>query len=94
MISEILALESPHVRAHPNVVDLEGICWEVKEGVVLPVLVFPKAELGDLRSLMQSQQGSGLAFDAHVNLCVDIAKGVTVLHDSGRMSWHSILYWD
>src|ERR1700733_6303914 len=94
MISEILALESPHVRAHPNVVDLEGICWEVKNGVVLPVLVFPKAELGDLRSLMQSQQGSGLGFDARVNLCVDIAKGVTALHDSGRMPWHSILYWD
>lgn len=92
MISEILALESPHVRVHPNVVDLEGICWEVKNGIALPVLVFPKAELGDLRSLMQSQQGSGLEFGARVNLCVDIAKGLTALHESGRMSRHSILY--
>jgi hypothetical protein len=92
MISEVLALESPHVRAHPNVVDLEGIYWEVKNGIALPVLVFPKAELGDLRSLMQSQQGSGLEFDARVSLCVDIAKGITALHDSGRMSRRSIPY--
>ena len=85
MIPEISALESLQVRVHPKVVDLEGVCWEIRNRVALPVLVFPKAELGDLRSFMQSSQGSCLEFDARLHLCVDIAKGVSVLHDSGRM---------
>ena len=32
MISEVLALESTHVKVHPNVVDLQGICWEIRNG--------------------------------------------------------------
>ena len=86
MVSEMVALESPRVRLHPNVVDMEGVCWEVRSGVAVPVLVFPRAELGDLRVFMQTQHGLSLDFDARLQLCVGIAKGVATLHDSGRMS--------
>lgn len=83
MISEILALESPQVRLHPNVAHLEGVCWEVKNGFALPVLVFQKAELGDLRAFLQSERSAGLDFDARLQVCLGIAKGVASLHDSG-----------
>src|ERR1700744_4738260 len=30
MVLEMVALESPRVKLHPNVVDMEGVCWEVR----------------------------------------------------------------
>src|ERR1700738_3931184 len=30
LVSELLVLENPLIRCHPNIIDLQGICWEVK----------------------------------------------------------------
>ena len=45
MMSEVLILSQPPIQDHPNIVDLEGICWEVKRWTerAVPVLVFEKA---------------------------------------------------
>ena len=44
-MSEVLILSQPPIQNHPNIVDLEGICWEIKPWTekVAPVLVFEKA---------------------------------------------------
>lgn len=86
VISEVRALQSSQVKIHPNVINLEGICWEVRDGKALPVLVFPKAEYGDLRSFVQSPLGVELGFGARLRLCIDVAQGLMVLHDSGKIS--------
>jgi hypothetical protein len=45
LISEVLILSQPTIRNHPNIVNLEGICWEIKPRTekAVPVLVFEKA---------------------------------------------------
>ena len=45
LISEVLILSQPPIKNHPNIVDLEGICWEIKPWTekAVPVLVFEKA---------------------------------------------------
>ena len=45
MMSEVLILSQPPIQNHPNIVDLEGICWEIKPRTekAVPVLVFEKA---------------------------------------------------
>ena len=48
---ELTVLRQQAVRDHPNIVDLEGICWEVtKNNKIYPVLLFEKGQWGDLSS--------------------------------------------
>lgn len=85
-ISEVRALTMPRVRAHPNVVDLEGVCWEIIGTTAIPVLVFPKAEYGNLRAFMESEPGQSLPLCGRKSLCVDIANALMVLHESGEQT--------
>ena len=59
LISEVYLLTHPSVRNHPNIVDLEAICWEVDFAYqaprILPVLIFQKAPYGDLESFIMLQ---------------------------------------
>jgi hypothetical protein len=88
MISEILALKAPLVTGHPNIINLEGVCWEIENEEALPVLIFPKAAHGNLRAFVESQLGRTLSLDDRITLSVDIAKGIMALHDSGELSYY------
>ena len=46
MMLEVLILSQPPIQNHPNIVDLEGICWEIKPRTekAVPVLIFEKAD--------------------------------------------------
>lgn len=82
-ISEVRALTMPRVRAHPNVVNLEGVCWETLGMMAVPVLVFPKAEYGNLRTFMESGPGQALPLRGRKSMCTDIANALMALHESG-----------
>ncbi len=59
LLAEISILSHPTIRRHPNVVNIEGICWDVTadEGKVWPVLVSEKTGHGDLKRFMTKGAG-------------------------------------
>jgi Protein tyrosine and serine/threonine kinase len=91
LISELCVLRNPSLLAHPNIVDLEGICWEVHTGSedALPVLVLKKAEFGDLDMFLDYGTIEEDSFSVKVGLCVDIANAILALHESSMFlaSW-------
>ncbi|KAG8534311.1 uncharacterized protein KY384_001155 [Bacidia gigantensis] len=53
LISEVLVLGHRSFHSHPNIIHLEGICWEPgQDGDVYPALVFEKTRYGDLWDFM------------------------------------------
>ena len=85
LTAEVAALKSESVRGHPNIVQLEGICWEVQpaNNRVLPVLVFEKADYGNLREYMAAE-GMSADFNTKVQWCADLAGALHSLHISGK----------
>jgi hypothetical protein len=83
LISEILVLQSEPIRAHPNIVNLLGICWEfeAESGSIAPVLVFPKAHLGDLQTYMSTERRKTIGFETRLGLSIHIAQAIATLHD-------------
>jgi hypothetical protein len=87
LVSEVLVLGNPAVRDHPNVIDLEGICWEfdAKDLHLRPVLVFEKAQHGDLQRFLSTTEWNDSSFEMRLNLCVDIACAIMALHQCGMI---------
>lgn len=87
LISEVLVLGHPVIRDHANIITLVGICWDVAtsgdgEDTVWPVLVYEKAECGDLTQFMKSELGRGLSFDQRLGLCIDIGTALMVMYST------------
>ena len=83
LVAEITVLRHPLLQHHQNIVNLEGIGWEVVTGgkPVWPVLILEKAEHRDLYSFMNSAQGSILSFEDKLDLCADVTSALNALHD-------------
>ena len=78
---ELIVLRQQAVRDHPNIVDLEGICWEVtKNDKIYPVLLFEKGQWGDLSSVAGGLRGGWSTFNAKLGVCIDIAKALQIMH--------------
>ena len=84
MISEVLILSQPPIRNHPNIVDLEGICWEIKPSTekAVPVLVFEKASW-DLKQFMNVREGMDMSFEDRLKMCADVGDAIMALHAHG-----------
>ena len=84
MMSEVLILSQPPIQNHPNIVDLEGICWEIKptKEKAVPVLVFEKAPW-DLQQFMNVREGMDMAIEDRLNLCADVGGAIATLHKYG-----------
>jgi hypothetical protein len=85
-IAEMSVLSHTLVRDHPNIIRLEGICWDVVSGgeKVRPVLVFEKAQHGDLHTFMGQSEGKSLTTEERINICADIATAVRDMHSRGE----------
>jgi hypothetical protein len=84
LINEIVVLAHPLIRQHPHVVRLEGICWDIpRDEHISPVLVFEKAQTGDLYRFLRSGQGERLSTMDRLNICVDIGIAVRDMHSNG-----------
>lgn len=78
---ELVVLKQQPISDHPNIVDLEGISWEVtNNGQVYPVLLFEKGNWSDLSSFSGGLQGGYCTFNAKLGFCIDIAKALQVMH--------------
>ena len=84
MISEISMLRHPSISSHPNIIDLEGICWEVRQesNKVWPVLVFQKADFGSMEAFMGGGVKEIHNFQMRLELCIQIAEAIAALHYS------------
>jgi serine/threonine protein kinase len=80
---EIIILANSEIRHHPNIVQLEGICWDVAPktalGRVLPVLVYERAPFGDLSSFLE-ETGRAIGTQSRMDLCFEIGQGLAIMH--------------
>ncbi|MCJ1276535.1 hypothetical protein MMC21_004341 [Puttea exsequens] len=86
IFNELLTMHHPPLRAHPNIVKLLGVGFEV-EGPpdaqsAIPVLIPECAELGNLAEILETarKEDRPLSFDEKLSLCLDIAHGLEILH--------------
>lgn len=88
LISEVSILGHPVIREHKNIIRLEGVCWDYlpndQEEKVRPVLVFEKAEYGDLLQFSKSSRALNLTMNQRLALCSDIVRAVAVMHSTGE----------
>ena len=92
LLSEILILGAPAIQNHPNVLRLEGICWDIDsfDETVYPVLVFGKALYGDL-GRFKATPLKNLTLSGKMLLCAHIANAVGSLHSYGLLSIKIVL---
>ena len=70
---------------HPHIVNLLGICWDLSlEGRAWLVLVFEKAEFGNLKEFARLEVGKNLCFEDKLKLCTDIAVAVEDMHAASQ----------
>lgn len=83
---EILILGQPEIRRHPNIIRLEGLCWDISPDrkEVWPVLVFEKTSFGDLTKWSASKEGKTASHDVRLSICADVANAVRHLHTHRR----------
>lgn len=81
MISEVLILSQPPIRGHPNIVNLEGVCWEIDSETdeATPVLVFEKATW-DLQEYMRVTEGATMSLSERLEHCVDVGSAIKAMH--------------
>jgi hypothetical protein len=101
IISEVIALRVPSIQRHSNILELQGICWDIPlsedseteagEGnpssqyKVWPVLVFEKSEFGDLLEFAMLPVGRDLGFNERLQLCEDIGTAVADMHSKRKL---------
>ena len=82
-------MRHPPLAAHPNIVQLLGIGFEVEghesDRNVIPVLVPECAELGNLAEVLETakREDRPFSFDQKLAFCIDIAHGLEALHACG-----------
>ena len=84
VLTEYHALTYPPLFEHANIIDFLGIAWgsnPFSSAHKLPAIVVEYAEHGTLADLLRKH--SGLDFDMKQILCLDIARGLAVLHRTG-----------
>lgn len=82
---ELVVLSQQAIRNHPNIVDLEGICWEITDtNRIYPVLLFEKGNWGDLGYFAMGLSGDYCTFNAKLGFCVDIARALQIMHGLSR----------
>lgn len=86
LISEMTVLGHPSIRGHPNIVELQGICWDVpSDNEVWPVLVFEKSQFGDLYNFATLPVGRDLRIDERLELCMDIGTAIIYMHLNSKL---------
>lgn len=80
MMTEVSVLGHPVIRGIPYFIRLEGVCWELTDDGVWPVLVFKKAEHGNLREFLWSEEGKNITFAQRLQICSEIGSAVMTMH--------------
>lgn len=82
---EVAILSHPKIQKHPNIIDLEGIAWEINHSrsTILPVLVYRQSQLGTLGVYIEARTGR-LCLNQRLKLCFDLASALATLHSCSK----------
>jgi serine/threonine protein kinase len=83
VMMELYALGHPPLVCHPNIVKLLGLAWGSNPFELthrLPAIVLEYAEHGSLAALQEKED---LPAQVRLNLCLDVAQGLDILHRCG-----------
>lgn len=89
IFNEVSTMCHPPLQAHPNIVKLLGIGFEIEgptgHEVAMPVLIPECAELGNLAEVLETarKEDRPLSFENKIALCIDVAHGLEILHACG-----------
>ena len=87
LITEITVLGNYSIRTHPNILPLQGICWDVlHDGTVLPVLVTEKTTFGNLAEFFGSNLEAARSIDLRLYLCTGLLAAIIELHAVSLLS--------
>ena len=87
IISEMVILRTPRVRDHPNIINLEGLGWDVDTEFdeIFPVLIFPKATYSSLYQYFDSPENLHLPLEKRLMLCGNIISAMLCMHSCRTM---------
>lgn len=82
LCTELSILAYPPLRSHPNILRLEGFCWEYLPDSFgpLPVFCFEKAQHGNLENFIRSDRGRQMSLAERKELGTQIAEGLLAMH--------------
>ena len=83
LINELSIRTHPPIRGHPNIVKFKGIAWDFEdEGATKPrpLLLEELALQRSLEGFWSKYNFVRMTFQAKIELCLDIAEGLTILH--------------
>lgn len=93
---EVAILRHPKIQQHPNIIELEGIAWEIdaSHSTILPILVYRKSELGTLGGYIEANTGR-LSLKRRLKLCFNVASALETLHScSMQRFWWKVRFTD
>ena len=82
--NEIIVLSHSSIQEHPNIVKLQGICWDIFENNVWPVLVFEKSQFDDLYSFAARPVEKELNIHHRFKICVEIGEAIIYMHSHSK----------
>lgn len=90
LINEVVVLGHESIRNHPNIVELQGICWDISsddkgDEKTWPILVFKKAEHKDLYNFAMLPVGRELCFAERLKLCMEVGTAIRDMHSNSRL---------
>ncbi|RYP54781.1 hypothetical protein DL768_000509 [Monosporascus sp. mg162] len=80
---EYRALTHPPIKEHPNIVDILDLGWETDPRhwkVKWPVLILEYSDQGTMEAFLAQYK---LSLETRTKLCLDVARGLTMLHECG-----------
>jgi serine/threonine protein kinase len=92
ILNECSILSHPSIRRHPNVIELEGVCWDIEpKDKIWPVLVYDKTHWGDLDNFAVHLLWRNLTAGQRLSLCMDIGAAISCMHSNSEYAGSCIL---
>jgi hypothetical protein len=86
LANEITILSHDTIREHSNIVQLQGLSWDIRQPYdkPWPALIFEKTDFGDMYNFASLPIGRQMSFDDRIKLCVDVGQGIIGMHSNGE----------
>jgi hypothetical protein len=99
-VNEMTVLWHPAIRSNPNLVELQGICWDISpktqeraeatqapslnDETVWPVFVFEKSHFENLYHFARLPLGRELSMTDRLKICLQLGKAIAHMHSNSE----------